>query len=82
MLNTGDAKPIQLWKCVTNSYMRLFFFLTASLIGSINYRIFLLTNQQVVLMELKPVVGRCLVVKCVASCYRFIDKPLDLWRYI
>ena len=38
-------------KFVVNLQKRLFF-LTPSLIGSINGRIFILTNQQVVLMEL------------------------------
>ncbi len=37
--------------CITNLYMRLFF-LKPSLIGSINDRIFILTNRQVVLMRL------------------------------
>ncbi len=48
------VKPVmtRLSKCsIKNLHMRLFF-LTPSLIGSINHRIFLLTNRQVVLMGL------------------------------
>ncbi len=44
---------IRLSKCsIKNLHMRLFY-LTPSLIGSINHEIFLLTNGQVVLMGLK-----------------------------
>ena len=48
------VKPIMisLWKhWITNLHMRLFY-LTPSLIGSINDKLFRLTNQQVVLMGL------------------------------
>ncbi len=66
---------VSLWKCcTTNLYMRLFF-LTPSLIGSINARIFILTNWQVVHIGLK-----CHSVTQASSFFAISKLPYTLFE--
>ena len=56
---------IRLWTWyITNLNMRLFFFLTPSLIGSTNDRILIITNQQVVLIGLRKTLELIEIVNC------------------
>ncbi len=48
-----DLMPWNIWKCCITNFTWDYFFLTPSMIGFINGKMFILTNRQVVLMRLK-----------------------------